>query len=108
MGAGRAGPLKSNSRLKHSLVNRSTRPAESQTELLANYTIGCEIRRGNPPGMKSDNRGVLTVKEFADYLRVHPSTVYCRLKLGQLPALRIGRGWWFDIEIIGSPTSSRA
>jgi excisionase family DNA binding protein len=50
--------------------------------------------------MQTDNRGVLTVKELADYLRVHPATVYRHLKRGRLPAFRVGRDWRFDIEII--------
>ena len=36
--------------------------------------------------MKTDNSGIMTVRELADYLRVHPTTIYRQLKLGQLPA----------------------
>ena len=34
---------------------------------------------------------VMTVSEVADYLRVNPQTVYRKAKLGELPAMRIGR-----------------
>jgi excisionase family DNA binding protein len=34
---------------------------------------------------------VLTVSEVAEYLRVNPQTVYRKAKVGELPALRIGR-----------------
>ncbi len=43
---------------------------------------------------------VLTVRELADYLRVHPSTVYRLLRTNQLPGFRIGSDWRFNIEVI--------
>jgi excisionase family DNA binding protein len=41
---------------------------------------------------------VLTVKEVADYLRVHPSTVYKLLHKQQVPAFKIGSDWRFNKE----------
>ena len=38
---------------------------------------------------------VMTVKECADYLQVHPSTVYRLLKRGTIPAFRVGSDWRF-------------
>ena len=35
---------------------------------------------------------VMTVSEVAQYLRVNPQTVYRKVKAGELPTLRIGRG----------------
>ncbi len=43
---------------------------------------------------------VLTVKEVADYLHVHPSTVYKLLRNQQVPAFRIGSDWRFNKEKI--------
>lgn len=43
---------------------------------------------------------VLTARQLADYLRVHPSTVYRLLRTNQLPAFRIGSDWRFNIETI--------
>jgi excisionase family DNA binding protein len=43
---------------------------------------------------------VLTVKEAADYLRIHTSTIYRLLKKRQLPAFRVGSDWRFNVEDI--------
>jgi excisionase family DNA binding protein len=43
---------------------------------------------------------VLTVKEVADYLHVHQSTIYRMLKRAQLPAFRVGSDWRFNVETI--------
>jgi excisionase family DNA binding protein len=48
----------------------------------------------------SDISPVLTVKDLAHYLRVHPSTVYRLLKAGQLPAFKVGSDWRFNFEEI--------
>ena len=41
---------------------------------------------------------VMTVKEVADYLAVHPSTIYKLLRQKQLPGFRIGTDWRFNKE----------
>ena len=38
----------------------------------------------------------MTVREVATYLRVHPMTVYRLIQRGDLPAIRVGRGWRFN------------
>ena len=43
---------------------------------------------------------VLTEKELAKYLKVHPSTIYRLLRTEQLPAFRIGSDWRFNAEEI--------
>jgi excisionase family DNA binding protein len=43
---------------------------------------------------------VITVDELADYLHVHPSTIYRMLKRRELPAFKIGRDWRFDTDAI--------
>ena len=43
---------------------------------------------------------ILTVKELAAYLRVHPSTIYKLMKKGLLPGFRIGTDWRFNLEAI--------
>ena len=48
----------------------------------------------------SDIAPLLTVKELCNYLKVNRSTVYRLLKTGQLPALRVGSDWRFNVEEI--------
>jgi excisionase family DNA binding protein len=43
---------------------------------------------------------VMTVREVAAYLSVHPTTIYRLLKRKQIPAFRIGSDWRFNIETI--------
>ena len=43
---------------------------------------------------------ILTVKELAEYLRVHPTTVYRLLHNRQIPGFRVGSDWRFDINMI--------
>ena len=43
---------------------------------------------------------VLTLEEVADYLRVHPSTVYRLLKKREIPAFKVGCDWRFNLESI--------
>jgi excisionase family DNA binding protein len=42
----------------------------------------------------------MTVHELAEYLRVHPSTIYRLLRHGALPAFRVGSDWRFSREAI--------
>ena len=42
----------------------------------------------------------MTVRELADYLRVHPTTIYRQLKSRQLPAFKVGSDWRFKQESI--------
>ena len=43
---------------------------------------------------------IMTVEEVARYLRVHAMTVYRMIQRGDLPALRVGRGWRFKKDQI--------
>jgi excisionase family DNA binding protein len=45
-------------------------------------------------------RSLMTVTELAEYLKVHPSTIYRLVKTGKLPSLRVGADWRFDPEQI--------
>jgi excisionase family DNA binding protein len=47
-----------------------------------------------------DTAVVMTVKELAEYLHVHPSTIYRLLKTSQLPAFKVGSDWRFNVEEI--------
>jgi excisionase family DNA binding protein len=43
---------------------------------------------------------VLTLEEVAQFLHVHPSTVYRLLKRRSIPAFKIGSDWRFNQESI--------
>ncbi len=47
-----------------------------------------------------NSREMLTVRELAHYLRLHPTTVYRLVKAGQLPGFKIGFSWRFNSEDI--------
>lgn len=52
------------------------------------------------PDVAPNLPGVMTVRELAKYLRVHPTTVYRLLRAKQLPGFRVGSEWRFSIEVI--------
>jgi excisionase family DNA binding protein len=39
---------------------------------------------------------IMTVGETAEYLRVHPSTIYRLLQQGKIPAFKVGSDWRFS------------
>jgi excisionase family DNA binding protein len=43
---------------------------------------------------------VLTLEEVADFLHVHPTTVYRLLKKRRIPAFKVGSDWRFNQESI--------
>ena len=45
--------------------------------------------------MTSDNKEILTTKEVAAYLHVHPLTVHKYAREGKIPAFKIGTDWRF-------------
>lgn len=47
-----------------------------------------------------NSQKMMTVKEVADYLQVHASTVYRLLDQRKLPAFKVGNGWRFESVII--------
>lgn len=43
---------------------------------------------------------VMTLEEAAEFLRVHPSTIYRLLKRHEIPAFKMGSDWRFNQESI--------
>jgi excisionase family DNA binding protein len=43
---------------------------------------------------------IMTTKELADYLKLHAITICKLCKEKKIPAIRIGRVWRFDKEVI--------
>jgi excisionase family DNA binding protein len=52
-------------------------------------------------------KAVLTLDETAEFLKVHPSTVYRLLKKKQIPAFKMGSDWRFNQESIERWISER-
>jgi excisionase family DNA binding protein len=48
----------------------------------------------------NETPSILKLENVAEYLRVHPSTIYRLLKKKQLPAFKLGRDWRFNRESI--------
>ena len=56
--------------------------------------------------MKDDDK-VMTVREVAEYLHVHPSTIYRLLRKREIPAFRVGSDWRFNRESIDDWRTAR-
>ena len=46
------------------------------------------------------SKQVMTVKEIAEYLDVHPMTIYKYVQEGKIPAFKIGASWRIRRESI--------
>jgi excisionase family DNA binding protein len=56
--------------------------------------------------MKDDDK-VMTVADVAEYLHVHPSTIYRLLRKREIPAFRVGSDWRFNRESIDDWRTAR-
>ena len=57
--------------------------------------FGMADLNGSPhTGVSRDD--IFTIKELADHLRVHPTTIYRLLRQGRLPGFRVGSNWRFN------------
>lgn len=54
------------------------------------------------------DEALLTVKEVAEYLKLHPRTVSNKAKSGELPARRIGGQWRFDPQVVRAYNKNNA
>jgi len=43
---------------------------------------------------------IMTVRELAEFLHCHPSTIYRLLQQGKLPGFKVGSDWRFSREAI--------
>ncbi len=61
-----------------------------------------EIRQREVKTMPKDDgrREILTVRDVADYLNCHHSTIYRLVNSGQIPAFRLGSDWRFKRDVI--------
>jgi|SRR5216683_3036509 len=73
------------------------RRSKLMTEAKSPGGTDCDNLRGvkqAPPG------NIMTVRALAEYLRVHPSTIYRLLRQRKLPAFKVGSDWRFSREAI--------
>jgi len=54
--------------------------------------------------MKFEDKDILNVKEFAEYIRVHPNTVHNMIRKGYLAAFKTGKGKTCSYRIAKSET----
>ena len=54
-----------------------------------------------------NNMEVMTVKEVASYIKLHPHTVSQKARKGEIPGKKIGRSWRFQKTVIDEWLSSR-
>ena len=47
-----------------------------------------------------DDREVMTIKDVAQYLRISEAKVYELARTGSIPALRIGKSWRFQKDLL--------
>jgi excisionase family DNA binding protein len=50
--------------------------------------------------MRWDMKEILTAKEVAEYLNIHPLTVHKYAREGKIPAFKIGTDWRFHKKYI--------
>jgi excisionase family DNA binding protein len=66
---------------------------------VGNWRRGALRSREAAPMNKKDPQ-VMKVKEVAEYLKVHRSTIYRLLRRDAIPAFKIGSDWRFNVEEI--------
>ena len=61
--------------------------------MAARQQVAARPDRGRKPML-------ITIDEAAQYLRFHPSTVYRLARRGELPAVKVGKQWRLDREVL--------
>jgi len=64
------------------------------------------LARMNSREIENMRTQLMTLREVAHYLRVHPATVYRLVKAGRLPAIRVGRDLRFDVRVVDAWVAS--
>jgi excisionase family DNA binding protein len=54
------------------------------------------VARGGPVSPNNEQPTMLTVREVADYLRMHEMTIYRMARQGAIPACKVGNRWRFN------------
>lgn len=91
-----------------SITSRSTQGCATLLKARTDYHLtafidavcASELNIVRTTDWENEKTPVLTLKAVAEYLRVHPSTIYRLLKTKQLPAFKLGRDWRFNKESV--------
>ena len=51
---------------------------------------------------------VMTVREVAEFLRIHSTTVYRLLKADNIPAFKVGSDWRFSLQAVEAWVKERS
>ena len=49
---------------------------------------------------KNTSKDIMDIKELAEYLQIHPATVYKLVRVGKIPGFKIGYDWRFHKKLI--------
>lgn len=56
--------------------------------------------RNNPDIDEKASAQIMTPRQAADYLHLHPITIYRLIKKGELPGFRVGGQWRFKKDLL--------
>jgi excisionase family DNA binding protein len=71
------------------------------SQLLNEFEIIKNFLSQEKPKAKTENSDILSVKEAAKFLKLHPITIYNKINNGSLPATKRGKQWYlFEDELM--------
>lgn len=59
-----------------------------------------EMQEEKDPTKRRERTQIMTLKEVAKYLGLHPISIYRLIKTSDIPAMKIGGQWRFKKEVL--------